>query len=81
MFWECEVHRGCMWSLDCSCTNCILYTKTYIDKNLSHKNLSHKNLSQKKLSQKTLSQKTLSQKKLTSNEKQNKIFQKNYRNK
>jgi hypothetical protein len=32
MSWNCIIHPGCMWSLDCSCTNCLLYTKTFIDK-------------------------------------------------
>jgi len=38
MEWECKIHPGCIWSLDCSCENCMLYTKMYIDtKKSTHK--------------------------------------------
>ena len=31
MKWECKLHPGCIWSCNCACENCSLYTKTYID--------------------------------------------------
>ena len=31
MQWECKIHPGCIWSCNCACENCSLYTKTYID--------------------------------------------------
>jgi len=32
MQWECRIHPGCIWSCNCACENCSLYTKTYIDR-------------------------------------------------
>lgn len=44
MGWDCKIHPGCIWSLDCLCKNCKRYTKTYIDTKKSTRKKTKKSL-------------------------------------